>query len=491
MDKSVDLLLPITSLPKIPLFNLAMTVNGVKVARISREQNGLFEAAYIDYLARKAGFQRAGDAPPGISGELQTFLSCIFSYNSDAWEKFRKSYFNPLCHLRRASQGALSGLASLTIWRRPPRRLFSYLPTYQYVKRRGDPDEIIISPGDFAKWRLLSNEISDVVLEHDLPTPLSATEAPLLAIPKLLRLGEIKKGNQINGLLEELRDLLVFAHPVGSPPPALGTAKDKLLSAYVSYGRHWEALANCNVPLDRSFRITVREKRAMRFESPNRRNVAIRLWRQLLPRVHYSVAFADADSNHLHIGVSDQHVQLISFWCGARDGRWRKLPLSPNPMQHAPDDECKNHESYSRYDRKPLREHRIWIEIFLRQTMLRSAATWGVIAATLAAFVLLLHFAWGFCWGHPYSPDERLNGTDVVALLLPVTIAASLALARETSTLGMRVKRVKQAILMAALGLLWAATVVAYFQGRIVIDTSHQAHAQAALTQLLFSARPD
>ncbi|WP_395297669.1 hypothetical protein ACF9IK_32630 [Kitasatospora hibisci] len=77
-----------------------------------------------------------------------------------------------------------------------------------------------------------------------------------------------------------------------------------------------------------------------------------------------------------------------------------------------------------------------------------------------------------------------------MAILLPVTVAASLALARESSTLGMRVKRNKQYLLMATLAGLWITTVIAYFQNRIAIDTMHQAHTQvSAQFHLLFSPR--
>ncbi|MBP0453481.1 hypothetical protein J5Y04_28635 [Kitasatospora sp. RG8] len=443
---SADLLLPLVSFPKDSLFDFQITIGDSPVSRIPRDKNGDFQAAYIAHLARQANLYHLIDGE--LRDELLAFLSCIFSFSSGTWEQFRREYYRP--------------------FRRPilyiKRILRLEYPVREYIGRRRGPS-YGVAVSDYRDWRSIADIIAEEIIpRHVLPTRVSAAENPLLAIPKFCRESELPD-DKITQLLRKLKDFLQAAQGAAI---SFDSPAHKLVSTYASYGRRWESMARYTIPLDKPFQIIAHEKRAIRFESPrsNSRNPYVWLRQQFFPRAHYGISFADAKSNHLQVRIPDPHVQLVARRCYARNDIWQHL--STSMIKGSPDDERKNYEYYSRYDTKP-RAERIWIEIRLRQALTRSAVTWGVTLATLAAFALIINFAWG-----DYNPNARLNGADVVAILLPVTIAASLLLARETSTLGMRVKRAKTALLMVSLAALWVATVWGYVQGHIVIDTLHQ-----------------
>ncbi|MFJ3792232.1 hypothetical protein [Kitasatospora sp. NPDC090091] len=466
-----EVLLPITSLPKMPILAFEVKVDGNPIHRVPRDANGDLQARYFAHLARRAGYR----AP--ISEMLLLLLSCIFSFSSSTWRDFEHDSRRPHSLIARFFKGNLE----------------TYDPVYDYIQRRQGSDKKI-DAAMYARWQRISGEIRDrVVLRHVTPNVRSAAENPLLAIPKLCRRlpklqeDDTTQEDYITAVLMDLRDVLRFAQgELQADPLNLHSPAYKLVSTYASYGRRWEAVAKCRIPLDRPLKISVKDRRMMDFHSPEHHSLFSRKIEDRRSVAHYQISFADAVSNHLHITIPDQHVQFKPRRCRARDNTWNHL--SPQ-VAGSPDDEQKTRESYSRYDTKP-RVDQIWIELHLCQIWVRSSATIGVALATAAALVLLIHFAWGFLWWH-YDPNARLNGADVVAILLPVTVAASLALARESSTLGMRVKSNKQYVLMAALGALWVVTVIAYFQDRIAIDTLHQAHAQAAAQyQLLLAARP-
>jgi hypothetical protein len=423
VDGSVRIILPLGEFSKEPLHYFHATVADHHVHRMSRKDTGKLQAAYFSHLAQKAGI---GTPSP----ELVTFLEHIFTFRPSVWRKIRKIGSDPL-------------------W-----RFFEKMEIDDQVQRVS-----------YDQWKRKSvDQIEPLVRRHAISCSTSSVEHPLLALPSFL---PENPTSRIEDLLDELYQLLTDAeaksrlHPQPAPNKRFA---DRLVSTYCAYGRRWEALAVCTVPLDNPFTIQVREKREISFQSPRRqgpRAVSAFIDPMTSKARHY-VSFRDADSNYVHISSPDMHVHFRRLKCIVKDELWRDL-------QGQPDDERKEVEYYTRYDSKPERAERIWITCALRQNRLRSAMTLGVFLATISAWCLLMNFG---VWD--YQPEARLNGADVVALLLPVTFAASLLLARESSTLGMRVKRLKQSFLALALAMLWGTTVWLYALGHIVIDTLHQ-----------------
>ncbi|MGX1854818.1 hypothetical protein [Streptomyces sp. NPDC055299] len=431
--ESLKLILPLAGFPKDPLFDLELRVADSPVTRTSRKRNGDLQAEYVEHLARAAGVGQQ------LERSLIDFLAAIFTFRPSAYE-------------------------GVKIWLR-------WRPLKGYLKKS---IAMSFDQKRYKEWKVESDRICKIASEYTLWYRASATHNPLLALPAFLRDCELQfDDEQVLAFLRDLHGLLSEAKKRISADGATGDQKEAarlLLSTYSVYGRRFEAMTECTVPLRQPFIIRVSEKRPLHFDYPNRGSRLPCAWvRDLfLPRTYHYVSFGDADSNHVQISVPDSSVQVVRWRSRARSDTWGRLPKRPN-RQGSPGDERKTVEYYSRYDSTDRRGQRIWVECSLRQSFLRLIMTWGVTLATFSAWWLMMRFGY---WD--YNPDARLNGADVVALLVPVTFAASLLLLRESSTLGMRVKRIKQILLMVALAGLWGTTVYFYITGRIVIDTLHQ-----------------
>jgi hypothetical protein len=438
---SASLLLPLVSLPKDPLFDFRMSVNGVLVTRVRRDNSGLFQAGYIKHLAKEAGYDEE------IKPRLLELLTQICRFASSAWEQYRKEHKQEGAQIRDL-QHPLRAYIELT------------------RKRR-------VEQPDYEAWVGSWARIKGIVLKHTLPSHKSAAQNPLLVIPKLSLTDQ-----EVTWALQELRKLLAWAQGKddeaqkkidrGDKPSEAEKAASRLVSTYASYGRRWEALARCTVPLNTPFMIKVREERIIHFDSPKSEQRGPWAWLhdRLTTTAYHHIAFHDAQSNHVHVRVADQHVQLVARKSWARNDKWERLTVRPQ-IANMPDDERRNHEYYSCYDSRDTRDERIWIACRLRQAMTRWYMTWGMVLATLSAIALLVYFSVGF---GRYETGHELDSSDVVAVLIPVTITASLTLARESTTLGMRVKRVVQFLLMVSLLALWGLTFAFYLWGRISVD---------------------
>ncbi len=312
------LLIPLVSLPKDPIFDFRMSVDGNQVFRITRDDNGDLQARYMTYLVRKV------DPARMLDDKLIALLSCVFSFYSGTWESFRTLYRRPNHPVRFATN----------LLRRAD-------PVHPYIEaRRGNE----VDGDDYEDWERAVGAVSRLVRNHCLGTYRSATENPLIAIPKFHRRAPALNDQDITGVLNDLKDLLRWAQGVADRPrrenrPAREHEKaaGELILTYATYGRRWEAMAKCYVPLHRPFKIIVYERRLIRFDSPksSRNNPFVWLWEQLFPRAHYNVSFGDAKSNHLHVRVPDQHVQLVARSCQTRKDTWQKLPTPPRIRDEA------------------------------------------------------------------------------------------------------------------------------------------------------------
>ncbi|MEV8560753.1 hypothetical protein AB0478_30715 [Streptomyces sp. NPDC051917] len=439
--KSLDLILPISEFPKTPLLDFIMTVDGEAVQRIPRKKGSVIQAEYIYHLARRAGVTVPSDE------NLYILLACIFGFRPGAWERMIKGR-KVICRSR----------ALRLFLRRCANRAIE-LEKYKHWKK------------------VLVPKFENLVRKHVVLTRSSAAQNPLLALPSLFRRVTLDD-DEVGQLLDKLYNFLDDSEKKFRDPDADPHERECagwLVSTYCAYGRRWEAMARCTVPLDRPFTITVRDRRMIRFDSPKKGG--LRFFTFILDRVfsttrHY-VSSADAQSNHLHIVAPDSSVEFVPRSCKARDEVWKKLPCSPSGVGQAPEDEQKTVEHYSRYDSRSDRPFRIWVQCRLRQSLLRWCMTWGVILATVSAIFLIVRFneTCGYSWLCAYDASDKMNGGDVVAILLPVTFAASLLLARDVTTLGVRVKRAVHLLLMFVFAALWGITVYFYVVGHICIGS--------------------
>lgn len=443
---SATFILPIVDLPRITLLDFEITVDGNQVYRLTREETGQFQARYVRHLASMAALPRK------IDPRLEAFLVAIFNFYDSTLEeelskytklhrcfKWRVGRKDPQKPVREYLEEKFRTLSS---YRTPS---LSTLPPYRKPSRR-----------TLARWQRNANRVGDLVLAHVSCRLSSASQNPLLALPQFMQENNLTNRDATK-LLTGLRRLLVAA----SGRAQQGDKEaENFLYTYASYGRRWEVLAKCTVPLNRPFIMRVDDKRPIFFDIPGYRYETRRslLHARLMPTARQYASFADAGSNHIHIRVPDDGVELVPSRCRAKDEKYLDWAPTPNG-------EDKEKEHYSRRDSTCSRGKRIWIDCRLRTTRLKLGMIWGMIFATALAVALIVIY--GFT---SYNPKHKLGGPDVVSILIPVTFAGSLLIAKESTTLGMHVKKLWQIILMLALLSLWVLTVILRLMGKISID---------------------
>ncbi|MEU6813209.1 hypothetical protein ABZ920_30365 [Streptomyces sp. NPDC046831] len=440
MDASV--LLPIGDFPKVSQVDFSITVAGEQVHRISREFNGQIQARYFRHLAQQTPLCTLG------TRRLEPLLAAIFTFNPGVLRgKLNDEYRKPLRHPRQWNERMKGAL----------------VPVRAYVENAIDVG--VRDAAMFDRCDQVARDIGGLLDQYVLSTSESAAEYPLLALPELFRANPGLTERDALRLLKRLHRLLVRA----DQRRHFDSRAERLLHTYFSYGRRWEALAWCKIPLNASFLIEVYEKREIFFDTPEEPlKRRFWLWRRLcdrlVPKARQYVAFADAKSNHVNIRVDDTSVQLGRRGTCVRDELNREITSPPQE----PDDEHKTREYYSRYDSradrlKPdSRRQRLWIECRLLPTWLRLFTGWGFIVATWSAICLIVMY--GFI-GRP----QQLNSADILTILFPVTFGASLLLVQETTTLGRHIKRAKQGLLLFFLLSLWGLVFVLYVMGRVKI----------------------
>ncbi|MFF7701400.1 hypothetical protein [Streptomyces lydicus] len=433
-DDWATLVLPISDFPKVTQFDFSVAVSGEPVYRLSRRENCQLQVRYLRYLARNAGLCTFG------FNRLEPLLVAIFAFRPGDLERELGRYRRPVRHYIR--------------WCR--KRLGFTNPVIEYLAAKY---ALPIDDPVFKDCQIESGKIRRLLDEETLLAhEASASQNPILALPEFLRENPSLTLDDALRLMKRLHWLLKWAHQCHVDDRA---AKE-FLDTYFSYGRWWPAFAWCSVPLDAPFSIEVREKREISFESPK---VPYELaaswndWRCLTARQY--VSFFDAEVNHIHVRVLDDGVQLHRGGIRVKNDAYRDAA--------APVDEHRSEEHYSRYDSQKSRDRRLWVECRLRQTPTRARMAYGLLAVSILAIWLLLGFGSWF-----YNDEARLNGADVAAILIPVTVAASLLLAPAGTTLGLRVKRRRHAALAIALFVLWLTVFCFYVMGRISIDTLHQ-----------------
>ncbi|MFD9030115.1 hypothetical protein ACFVZW_02945 [Streptomyces sp. NPDC059567] len=420
---SATLILPITDMPRIPLLDLHITVAGQDVYRIPLDESARIQAKYLSYLARCA---KLTNRMHQLSPSLIDLLTAIFYFPSDPFEEIAKD------RDRADAQ-------------------------YDYLMERREDFPFEGMDDAYPQWKLIADKISALATRYVLPDYVSSSEHPLIALPYFCRELKIRSEKRygalklevVTGLLDELYSLLEKA----SDPPAGASreeegALDRFASTYFGYGLRWMAFARCTVPLNEPFTITVRQKRAVYFSKT--RDVRPPIKSFLDKTAWTTISFADAETNHVSIRVSDPAVRLLT---NPEVEDEKGVSLAGERI----DEEAKTFELYLRQSSTRGRKERILIGTHLRLTRLHSSMLWLAILITGFGLGLL---AWrGVVEFRTPSTSGRTHGLsakDAAVILVPATFAASLLLSRDSSTLSARIKQARQAVLTVELFLLLA-----------------------------------
>lgn len=441
---NIELVLPITELPKVPLLDMDINVNQRPVFRVSKDDGARIQACYLLKLAQHAGLTQEDDHPE----HFLDFLTFIFFFPWYSFERTR-NIFTP---------SILSP------------------PDYAYLISQNEEIEEyqkLDIPAFYSQWRRIVKRIKKISGDYVLGNPISGSQNPLLSLPYFfqeLRDRARTRRNAVNResypcavkiteLLTHLERLLSDAHEKGLRGDL--TAK-RFVSDYFSYGYRWMVFARCVVPTNEPFTIKVREKRAIYFTAHAPYQTKHTFREHLRKEAWQNLAFADAETNHVSIRVSDVAVRIKHPQ--ALDEQLNPLDDKHNSSPHYPDEEKSTSELYTRQDSKRGRPERIYIKCPLRLTRVQSGMLWLTIIITAFAWVLLL--VRGMPTLHPHdvpnhgAPESTvgtgLTAKDATLILVPIAFAATLLLSKVDSTLGAWVRRIRHTVLIAELFLLLA-----------------------------------
>ncbi|MET7679028.1 hypothetical protein [Streptomyces sp. NPDC005423] len=472
-DKKIELVLPIAYLPRVPILDLHIEVAGKHVYRIPLDEGAWIHAGYVARLADIAGL--------GVSLELRILLSALLYFPSQEYEKLWSKY----------NQLKIRSPKSWYYWTKG--RVVRFDPGREYLQHCESILKFKIRRLTYQKWKRYCSEIGEIVQRYESTDYKSSCENPIMALPQFaremlrIRDRELTEG-VVTNTLEELLDLLKKAveEKDKSDDEEKEAAKRRLLRTYAISGLRWMVFAKCSVPKNKSFIITVEEKRPIHFTAkwhtkPNRGTV--------LPITgHYGktawkiISFNDAATNHLSIRVSDTAVKL-HHWPDDHQILGDKC----EPILDLPDEEEKTSELYIRQDSTPNRNGRIWVRCHLRLNRLMSWMLSLTIAITIAGIGLLW---WrGIAeYHHPgsqtttvstnqkiplvitqnTSADHGLSAKDAAVILIPVAFSAAFLLSRDTSTMSASLRRLRQSILLASLFLLLGSAFILYFLHHVI-----------------------
>ncbi|MGC0337897.1 hypothetical protein [Streptomyces sp. SLBN-8D4] len=440
--RNIDLLLPIAELPKVPLLDLVITVAGKRVYRVSKDESARVAAKYVISLAEKADL--VTDREPRL---LVDFLTFLFYHPSAPYEEVRRRYDQ-----------------------------FLHLADRRYLLAETKKFNIDASRF-FAAWERESDLISGVASHYVISDYASGAENPIIAIPYFLqelnqrRMDKILhkmpvlesplNGDDVTGLLRYVREIVVRAHNNGEP----SFQARKFLTTYFAYGYRWMPFVRCKVPSDRPFIIEVQDKRAIYFEPERRLNRTASLRNKNGKTVWQMVSFADAETNHVSIRVSDPGVRLES---SGQDGP-RVLDEKNERLEEEVDEEESTFELYLRQSSAKVRPERIYIACRLRLSRLTSSFLYLAMTVTAVGIALLI---WRGVLDNHFLPKKGgpkkvyihgITAKDAAVILIPVAFVASFLLVKESSTLVFRIRRLRQSILVAELFILLATAFSLYF----------------------------
>ncbi|MER0480537.1 hypothetical protein ABR737_19720 [Streptomyces sp. Edi2] len=440
--ESFEMVLPITDLPKIPLLDLSITVDGNSVYRVPKDEGARIEARHVVYLAERA--QLIND-PPECSQHLVDFLGALFYFPTHPYQKIWEKYH----HL------SFSHADSWSV-----RAFVDTQQEYLASMRRKFPFDILHSYGE---WKCTANRIGELAASYVILDHTSGAQNPLIALPYLFQEIEEQQRSQervmgrqdIDVLLNYLCSMLETAHSRASRD----AAACEFISTYFGYGYRWMAFAKCKVPVSESFSIHVKEKRAIYF-SPERK-ARISAWEQWKKEAWQMVPFADAETNHVSVRVTDTAVRLKH--------RPQVLDEIKNPVTEAVDQEASTFELYLLHDSSRGRRERIYIKCPLRLTRLHSGMLYITMIITAFGFALLIDRGLPELSSMPpHDPTrqstspvaEGLTAKDATLILIPVAFAATFLLIRDASTLSAWLRRIRQSVLLVELFVLLASAFV-------------------------------
>jgi hypothetical protein len=286
-------------------------------------------------------------------------------------------------------------------------------------------------PADVVKqWVELDRQAEAVLARFaDSAVDLSPTEHPLLGLTALIDQLEITADEwwePVDGALRAYVGLLSDAAARAEP----STAAWEFINSLADYGRNYDLIATTEVPLDRPFVLKYSERRdfALGFRGT----------------VDQDVVLADAVTNHVVLAVTDANVQMRKVRALGPGGGFAYGAFTTRQST----------QTNAIYAHELDRDYRVTFRfrlVALPRLRWTAYAAAGLLAAlTLAVLIEAPH-----------------SLRDLAVIVGPISLAASVLLIREPTTLSSRLRRTGFALLATALALLLLVSALSYLGPRL------------------------
>ncbi len=410
---SAFVLLPVDKLRKRPLLGFNISVDEKPAYLISRRATADVEAALILTLAEEAGVR--------TDEVTEQYVNAICAFSPSVWERYLRPWHrSPSTRALRAY--LIAGLSptgddklgsAASSWTKD----LSWITTRKLLRQSG----------------ALRSMCRDALGEG--PSPVSSADFPLLAAPLLAERGVI---DSLRELTEAMRGLERFVNQLveqaGVPREA------PALVALAEFGRRWQALAWCDVPLHRPFLVKTEHEAPLRVGR-------LRAWAK------QPVALADAHSNHLTLSVTDANVELADVQLRGLDESRLEGTLATGLRR--------SRERFALYTSEPGRDARGALRFRLRVPLAITAVNAVVLAVSWLAVGLT---------GVLVARDQ-VSSAELAVLVVPTTFAASLLLTRERNSLARRLQAKSRAGVLVATAALWMLAAWYYAMSVAEADT--------------------
>jgi hypothetical protein len=265
-------------------------------------------------------------------------------------------------------------------------------------------------------------EIGELIDDFaDVDTSGSPTAHPIVALPGIALSG-LRSTAQVREALTGYRDVV---REVAAGARA-GTLAWEYMASLEDYGNNYDLMAATTVPLDEPFLLKFSERRDVRVER--------RGW------VEQDVVTADASSNHVVLFTTDPSVEIKV----AR----ANVPATKTAAYGAFTTRSST-QTFAIYGHSDDRDFRARFRARLASSARIQRTVW---TATSLLVVLAIAIAL-----HP-----PLTLSNYALIVGPTSLAASVLLFREPSTLGTRLRRLSLSALTVALGVLLVVSAVSY-----------------------------
>jgi hypothetical protein len=268
------------------------------------------------------------------------------------------------------------------------------------------------------RWRELGERAARALAPWaESPSADNAVENPALVIPSLLASGLTTDPDGATECLEQYTRLCERAAEAARSAEAgpVALAADTFLASLTDYGINYDAMAVMDVPLDEPFLV----------KTSDRRPLALSIVRN---EGRQAVVVADAQSNHVSLGIKDPNARLAHVRADDTTGQARAYGLFPAR---------KTPEVHSFYAADEDRDYRIVLVFRVAPLKRLQLVPLGVAIGLFALSGLALR----------EDPADR----DLALLVAPAALAAGILLAREPSALGSRLRVLSTYLLFAGI----------------------------------------